>query len=337
MSGLPIIDMSALFDPAATARRAAVAVKIRRACEAYGFFYLVGHGVSRDTFEALEAVSRRFFALPEEAKAEIAMHRGGRAWRGWFPVGGELTSGRSDLKEGIYFGSELPASDARVRAGLPLHGPNLWPEAAPELRYVVLNYMAGASRAAAALMEGVSLSLGLPSGYFAEAYTRDPTVLFRIFHYPASPPAQPGWDGAWGVGEHTDYGLLTLLAQDRHGGLQVKSPDGWIDAPPIEGALVCNIGDMLERLTGGRFRSTPHRVLNVSGEDRLSFPLFFDPAFDAVMQPLPACATQPVRLDDNRQARWDGESVHAFEGVYGDYLMSKVGKVFPDLRQAVLP
>ena len=334
MSGLPIIDMSALYDPAATGRRAAVAVKIKRACEAHGFFYLVGHGIGRDTFEALEAVSRRFFALPEAAKAEIAMPRGGRAWRGWFPVGGELTSGRPDLKEGLYFGSELAAGDPRVRAGLPLHGPNLWPDALPELRYVVLSYMAAVAHAAAALLEGVSLSLGLPAGYFEETYTRDPTVLFRIFHYPAQSPAGPEWEGAWGVGEHTDYGLLTLLAQDRHGGLQVKSPDGWIEAPPIEGALVCNIGDMLERLTGGRYRSTPHRVRNVSGEDRLSFPLFFDPAFDAPIRPLPLC--EPAVVEGGAD-RWDGRSVHLFQGRYGDYLLEKVSRVFPALGGAVLP
>lgn len=334
MSGLPIIDMSALYDPDATGRRVAAAVKIKRACEAYGFFYLVGHGVGRDTFAALEAVSRRFFALPEATKAEIAMSRGGRAWRGWFPLGGELTSGRPDLKEGLYFGTELPSADPRVRAGLPLHGPNLWPEALPELRYVVLSYMAAASRAAAALLEGVAMSLGLPPRYFEQTYTRDPTVLFRIFHYPASPPEAAGWDDAWGVGEHTDYGLLTLLAQDRHGGLQVKSPEGWIEAPPIEGALVCNIGDMLERLTGGRYRSTPHRVRNISGEDRLSFPLFFDPAFEAIMRPLPTHATAE---NDDGAERWDGRSVHAFEGPYGEYLLAKVGKVFPSLGATVLP
>ena len=152
-------------------------------------------------------------------------------------------------------------------------------------------------------MEGVSLSLGLPADYFARTYTGEPTVLFRIFHYPARGPAEIDWDGAWGVGEHTDYGLLTLLAQDRHGGLQVKGPNGWIEAPPIEGALVCNIGDMLERLTGGRFRSTPHRVLNRSGRDRLSFPLFFDPDFNARMQPLPCLLYTSPSPRDRQKSR----------------------------------
>jgi len=333
---LPVIDMAALFRAEDDAGRTTVAAEIARACEAHGFFYLVGHGVGLDVLDALEAESRRFFALPLEARMAISMARGGRAWRGYFPVGGELTSGRPDLKEGLYLGTDLGPDHPRVRAGLPMHGANLWPEDLPGLKAAAEAYMAGATRAAAVLMEGVSLSLGLDAQYFARAYTGEPTVLFRIFHYPASGPDDIDWTGAWGVGEHTDYGLLTLLAQDRHGGLQVKAPGGWIEAPPIEGALVCNIGDMLERLTGGRFKSTPHRVRNTSGCDRLSFPLFFDPDFLAPMRPLPAVATDAAMAAADRAERWDRASVHEFEGTYGDYLLSKVAKVFPQLRQAAL-
>ena len=105
-------------------------------------------------------------------------------------------------------------------------------------------------------MRGIAIGLGLTPTWFEEHVTADPTVLFRIFHYP------PGDDSDWGVAEHTDYGLLTLLAQDDRGGLQVHAPDGWIDVPAEPDVLVCNIGDMLDRLTGGRYRSTPHRVRN---------------------------------------------------------------------------
>jgi isopenicillin N synthase-like dioxygenase len=333
---LPVIDMSPLFDPADCAGRAAAAAQIAQACRAHGFFYVVGHGLGADVLESLEAESRTFFAMPLERKMAIAMPLGGRAWRGYFPVGGELTSGRPDLKEGIYFGTELSADHPRVKAGLPLHGANLWPDEPPGLRAAVEAYMGGAARAAAALMEGVSLGLGLDAGYFARDYTGEPTVLFRIFHYPAQGPAGVDWTQSWGVGEHTDYGLLTILAQDRHGGLQVKAPGGWIEAPPIEGALVCNIGDMLERLTGGRFKSTPHRVLNRSGQDRLSFPLFFDPDFLASMHPLPQAAVGVDQVGADQAERWDQASVHAFEGTYGEYLLGKVGKVFPALREAAL-
>lgn len=332
MTTLPVIDMAPLFDRHAHGR-AAVARAIEAACRDSGFFYAAGHGVGEDTLRALDEASRRFFALPMAEKMRIEMARGGTAWRGFFPVGGELTSGRPDRKEGLYFGTELPAGHPRVKAGWPLHGANLWPAQVPELRPAVEAYMAATVRAAHALIEGIALSLGLEAGYFDRHYTAEPTILFRIFHYPAVAPG----DDVWGVGEHSDYGLLTLLAQDAHGGLQVKTPRGWIGAPPIPGTLVCNIGDMLDRLTGGWFRSTPHRVRNVSGRDRLSFPLFFDPDFAAPMLPLPQRAEAgAAAIAEDRARRWDGASVHAFEGTYGDYLIAKVSKVFPELKQRVL-
>ncbi len=320
---LPVIDVAPLLSGGAASRAGAA---IGEACRDLGFFYVTGHAIGADTLSALDAASRKFFALPEAEKMKIAMARGGRAWRGYFPVGGELTSGKPDKKQGLYFGQELDASDARVRAGLPLHGANLFPDSVPELRIAVLRFMEEATRSAHAIMEGVALSLGLDAQYFRRTYTADPTLLFRVFEYPA------GDHESWGVGEHTDYGLLTLLAQDEHGGLQVKTPSGWIDAPPIEGALVCNIGDMLDRLTGGVYRSTPHRVRNVSGKSRLSFPFFFDPGWDAEIVPLPASANA---RDDSRE-RWDQANVHAFSGTYGEYLMGKVSKVFPELARDVV-
>lgn len=331
-SGLPVIDMAPLFSGRDAAGRAGVADAIRAACCEHGFFYITGHGVSDDTVKRLDAASRAFFALPEPEKMEIAMAHGGRAWRGYFPVAGELTSGRPDIKEGIYFGTELAPDNLRVQAGWPLHGANLWPARVPELRAAVGDYMAQATRATHALVEGVALALGLAAEYFHENYTADPTILFRIFHYPEPDFGDPE---TWGVGEHTDYGLLTLLAQDNLGGLQVKTPGGWIDAPPLPGTLVCNIGDMLDRLTGGGFRSTPHRVRNDSGRGRLSFPLFFDPDFAAEMQPLPQSAT--VFADGTADhPRWDGADLQAFQGTYGDYLLGKVSKVFPELGGEVL-
>jgi isopenicillin N synthase-like dioxygenase len=329
----PVIDMAPLFERGHVAGRAAVAWAIEAACRDTGFFYVTGHGIPGEHVQRLDAASRRFFALPLADKMQIEMARGGRAWRGYFPVGGELTSGKPDIKEGLYLGLELPADHPRVRAGWPLHGANLWPGKVPELRPAVLDYMAATTRAAHVLLEGVALSLGLPDDYFARHYTAEPTVLFRIFHYPATADDR---SESWGVGEHTDYGLLTLLAQDEHGGLQVKTPRGWVDAPPLPGALVCNIGDMLDRMSGGWFRSTPHRVRNTSGRDRLSFPLFFDPDFAAEVRPLPQRAADHGLIEQDRSQRWDGASVHLFEGTYGDYLMAKVSKVFPQLGGRVL-
>jgi isopenicillin N synthase-like dioxygenase len=323
---LPIIDVAPLLtgDRAGSAR---AADEIGAACRDLGFFYATGHGITPAFLADLAAASHRFFALPEATKMKIVMAHGGRAWRGFFPVGGELTSGKPDLKEGIYFGEELPPSDPRVAAKLPLHGANLFPDEVPELKPLALDFMRSATHAAQAIMDGVALSLGLQADYFRKTYTAQPTTLFRIFHYPPSTS-----DDGWGVGEHTDYGLLTLLAQDHLGGLQVKTSQGWIAAPPIEGALVCNLGDMLDRLTGGLYRSTPHRVRNVSGKGRLSFPFFFDPAFDAEIVPLPEAAR--LAADDSAE-RWDRTNVHAFSGTYGDYLLGKVAKVFPELARKV--
>ena len=321
---VPLIDMAPLFGADECARRG-TAAGIADACEDDGFFQVVGHGVSARTIATLAFQASAFFALPAPEKARIGMDRGGVAWRGWFPVGGELTSGRPDDKEGIYFGEDLPLDDPRVSAGLPLHGANLWPPTVPGLRPAVEAYMTSCARAAGALMEGISLALGLEADHFARAYLAHPTLLFRIFRYPPTSP------GGWGVGEHTDYGLLTLLAQDDVGGLEVKARAGWVAAPPIPGALVCNIGDMLERLTGGRFVSTPHRVVNRAGRERLSFPFFYDPDFAALMTPAPAAA---CRRDSG--PRWDGADVHAYDGLYGDYLLAKVGRVFPTLKAATL-
>jgi isopenicillin N synthase-like dioxygenase len=322
---LPVINVAPLFGDDAVARRA-VTEQIGAACRDLGFFYASGHAITERTLSSLNAASHVFFALPEGEKLAIAMAKGGPAWRGFFPVGGELTSGRPDVKEGIYFGEELPASDPRVAAGLPLHGANLFPQRPAELKPAVTDFMRQAEASAHAIMEGIALSLGLDAQYFRRTYTTQPTMLFRIFHYPASDAAS-----GWGVGEHTDYGLLTLLAQDDIGGLQVRTAGGWIEAPPIPGTVVCNIGDMLDRLTGGVYRSTPHRVLNASGRSRLSFPFFFDPGFDARIVPLPGF----VASDDNDR-RWDKSNLHAFSGTYGDYLLGKVSKVFPELARKVV-
>jgi isopenicillin N synthase-like dioxygenase len=338
---VPVIDVRALVDASSgAAARRAVAERLGAACRESGFFYVVGHGVDEALQTRLEALSRRFFALPVEEKMAIRMALGGSAWRGYFPVGGELTSGRPDRKEGLYLGTELGSDHPLVRAGTPLHGPNLFPSEPSGLREAVLDYLAALTLLGHSLMGGIALSLGLEEDYFAAGAMVDPLVLFRIFNYPPGPGTAGDGQPAWGVGEHTDYGVLTILKQDEAGGLQVKSRMGgevrWVDAPPIPGSFVCNIGDMLDRMTRGVYRSTPHRVLNRSGRDRLSLPFFFDPGWTAEVRPIEAPALRGVATAEDSSERWDRQSVHAFRGTYGDYLLGKVGKVFPDLRSEVL-
>lgn len=326
-SHIPIVDVTDLV--ANRPGRAEVARQLGNSCRESGFFYVVGHGVDADLQARLFDFSRRFFALDVESKMRIRMALGGKAWRGYFRVGDELTSGKPDQKEGLYFGAEMPSDHLLVRSGTPLCGPNLFPVELPGFRETVLEYMACLTQLGHRLMSGLALSLDLDESYFADNGTADPLILFRIFNYP--PPPDPA---LWGVGEHTDYGLLTILLQDDAGGLEVRSRSKWISAPPVPDSFVCNIGDMLDRMTRGLFRSTPHRVRNPAPRDRLSFPFFFDPNFFAKVKPIeiPELKAMP----DDFAERWDRTSVHAFSGTYGDYLLNKVGKVFPELQKAVL-
>jgi len=324
---LPIIDL-------ASRDLARIGEALDRACCEFGFFYVTGHNISPALSARIMTLARAFFASPLEQKMTIAMAHGGRAWRGYFPVDGELTSGRPDRKEGIYFGTELGAGDPRVRAGLPLHGGNLYP-AQPGFRETLLAYIDEVTAVGQLLLGGIATGLGLPRDYFLERYTRDPTVLFRIFNYP---PATAGADeNELGVGDHTDYGLLTLLQQDAVAGLQIWHHDRWLPAPPVPDSFVCNVGDMLERLTAGRYVSALHRVRNVSTQDRISMPLFLDPSFDAVLEPINILAPDPTAIERRRHGRrWDGADLAAVSGKYGDYLLGKVSKVFPQLKAQVL-
>jgi isopenicillin N synthase-like dioxygenase len=329
-SHVPVIGVAPLVHH--TADRAEAAAEIGAACRECGFFYVVGHGVDEQLCTQLESLSRQFFAQSEPQKMRIEMSHGGRAWRGYFAVGNELTSGKPDQKEGIYFGAELADDHPAVLAKKPLHGRNLFPDV-PGFRDAVLQYMESLTQLGHALLSGIALGLGLDENYFRDRYTGEPLILFRIFNYPYAERDKDA-DFAWGVGEHTDYGLLTILRQDDAGGLQVKSRSRWIDAPPIPESFICNIGDMLDRLTCGIYRSTPHRVLNTSRRDRLSFPFFFDPNFDAEVRPIEGLENRAVTNDASE--RWDRASVHEITGTYGDYLLNKVSKVFPQLRNDVL-
>jgi isopenicillin N synthase-like dioxygenase len=202
---------------------------------------------------------------------------------------------------------------------------------------LLLTYLESVTALGQRLLAAIAHGLGLPRDYFLDRYTRDPTVLFRIFNYPPPPPipkdpapaARPAED--LGVGAHTDYGLLTLLWQDDIGGLEVWHRDRWLAAPPIPNSFVCNVGDMLDRLTAGRYVSALHRVRNISSQPRISMPLFLDPGFDAILEPIPSVPGLSPSGVGSAARRWDGTDLATLSGTYGDYLLGKVAKVFPDL------
>ncbi len=322
---VPRIDLAPLIDGSGTD---AVAEAIDTACREVGFFTVINHGVDPTLCARVAELAREFFARPETEKEAVAMTHGGRAWRGWFPLHGELTSGAPDHKEGYYFGRDLDADDQRVAAGLPLHGPNQWPVAPSALRPMLTEYLTAVELVGHHLTRAISIGLGLGPNTLTEHWFRDPVVLLRLFRYPPAASTAPDH----GVGEHTDYGFLTMLWQDQLGGLEVRTDTGWVSVAPDPHVFVCNIGDMLERLTAGRYRSTPHRVRSPGDGDRISIPFFFDPDWDAPIAALPL----PDSASPVRAPRWDDADVHAIDGTYGAYLLGKVTKVFPDLGAAVL-
>ncbi|MFM7685743.1 MAG: isopenicillin N synthase family dioxygenase [Actinomycetota bacterium] len=314
MDGLAVIDPDTFEAPE----------RIDHACRTLGFFAVPLPSELRPLRDEVMGCAAEFFALPDAEKERVSMASAGPAWRGWFPLGGELTSGVPDRKEGYYYGAELP-TDPR-----PMHGPNLWPPRPERMAQLVTRWMAAMEVLGQRLLALMATGLGLPADHFRQALTATPTPLFRIFRYPPHPE---GDTGTWGVGEHTDYGLLTLLVTDGTPGLEVKGPTGWTPAPADADLVICNLGDMLDRVTGGRYRSTPHRVRNHAGHDRYSLPFFLDPGWDAEVRPLHFDDEWVTPLDS--QQRWDRANLRDLTGTYGDWLGAKVAKVFPDLAAEV--
>ena len=184
-ASLPLIDVGPLLSADSSESAAnKCAHEIDSAGRQSGFFRITNHGVSRELRERLDKLSREFFALNNAEKSKCAMPLAGSAWRGWFGVGDELTSGVPDRKEGLYIGEQLPASDPRVVARTPLHGANLYPQIPAELGACADEWFAAMQHLGAALMRGVALGLQMPADWFAKTIASQPTCLFRIFHYP---------------------------------------------------------------------------------------------------------------------------------------------------------
>jgi isopenicillin N synthase-like dioxygenase len=332
-SSLPIIDLGAWLDMnASSGAKQAVVKQIGDACKEIGFFYVTNHGVSLDLCQQLFREGRHFFEQPVEKKNEVSMNNSpqNREVRGYFPLDGELTLNKPDRKEGYYFGAQLERDHPKVIIGEPMHGPNKWPSPSefPGFDKLILTYMDILTNLGHKLMEAVALSLNLDQNFFREKFTAEPFTPFRLFYYPKDSRNLGEEEGEerWGVGEHTDYGVLTMLLQDDVGGLQVKRRDGtWIEAPYVEGSFVVNIGDMLEIWTCGYYRATPHRVKNYSRKDRISAPFFFDPNFDCMIQPLEQYAK--LGLESPLQKKY------SFPLRYGDYIFNKVMNCFPALKR----
>ena len=293
---LPIIDMTGLRSSNAL-DRAKVGAEIRSACLDKGFFYLKGHGVSKQLREASMDVIREFFSQPPDVKLEMDMALSS-CNRGYEKLRGQtLEPGApADLKEGYYIGRDLPVEDSRVIEGKFNHGPNIWPESLPQFQNVLETYYAEMLEVARTLMRGLALSLNLNEDHFDE-FCKEELATLRLLHYPEQPPnPQPGEKGC---GEHSDFGTLTLLLQDDCGGLQVwDENEGWTDAPPVPDTYIVNLGDMIARWTNDHYHSTLHRVINTSGRDRYSMPFFYLGNPDILIECIPTC------VEDNEGPRY---------------------------------
>ncbi len=283
---IPVIDLAGVADPAA---RKSLAWEVHKAARQEGFFYIVNHGVAPELMAAQLETARRFFALPLEAKLAVHHNRSTNR-RGYDPLAMQTLDAGSppDLKESFVTGREVGPEHWFVREAVPFEGENLWPESLEGFREQVSAYTEAMTHLGRDLTALLAQSLDLAPDYFADGVD-EPSCTVRLLHYPPHPA-----DAAFnqlGSGAHTDWGLLTLLLQDDCGGLEVLNGDGeWIRADPLDGALIVNLGDMAQRLTGGLYHSNLHRVLNTaSGADRYSVATFFNPHARYVFQTAPTC------------------------------------------------
>lgn len=272
---IPVIDIAPLRDGSAPDP---VAAALHAASQGLGFIYVKGHGIPPEAIAAAQAAAYRFFRAPAGEKAAVTVTAN---HRGWLAAGGAKMDDDAppDLKESFIWGIEA-GGDLTDHS---LRGANRWPAFVPEMEAAAMAYFRHAHDVAHHLMRGFARGLALPEDAFLRTTDR-PLSRASFVYYPAQPKdaATP----RYGVGAHTDFGVLTVLCQDMTGGLEVKSVDGeWIAAPPIEGTLVVNVGDLLSRWTDGAYVSTPHRVLNTSGRERLSLVLAYDPNPETPIDP----------------------------------------------------
>lgn len=268
VSEIPVIDISPLMLGGALDE---VAFAIHAAATDVGFFYISGHGIAPELMAKAFAVSRDFFDQPEAVKLSAAVDTNQRGWMatGMAKMQGAVTH---DLKEVFFWGTPEAPPD------------NRWPSEFPRLQTELIPYYRAVCDIGKAVLKAVATGFDLPEATFEPAY-ETPMARGQLVYYPPSSKGDED-EQRFGVAPHTDFGVLTFLLQDDNGGLQVRTRNGdWIEAPPIPGALVCNIGDLLQRWTNDRFVSTVHRVINRSGNKRFSIPVFFDPSPQALIDP----------------------------------------------------
>lgn len=311
---IPVIDISPLRDGSDPE---SVADALHRASTGLGFIYIKGHGIPEELIRAARAIAHQFFAATNEEKATVTVSAQHRGWLG--PGAAKMgDDSKVDLKESFIWGYQ--DAGGNTEEDYPLRGANQWPDFVPTMSAIAMEYFSCAHKVAFDLMCGFAIGLNLPEDFFLKSCDR-PLSRASFVYYPAQDESLG--EDQFGVAPHTDFGVLTVLCQDSTGGLQVQDVNGdWIHAPPIEGTLIVNVGDLLARWTGGAYKSTPHRVVNTSGRERLSLVLAFDP--------------NPETLIDPAAVHDAGNDSHEEAISCGDYLLWRFAKAFAYREKAAL-
>ncbi len=303
---IPVIDITPLRDGSNPKQ---VAKALHLASQNLGFIYIKGHGIHEKTIEAARNAAYSFFHGTDEDKSSVSVSS---SHRGWLQQGGAKMrdDAKADLKESFIWGYE--DIKGTTPDDHPLRGDNQWPNFVPDMQKDAMEYFRQAHDVAHHLMRGFAIGLDLDENFFLQTSSR-PLSRASFVYYPKQP--EDMGDEQFGVGPHTDFGVLTVLCQDNVGGLQVKDLNGdWIHAPPIEGTLIVNVADLLARWTNGAYKSTLHRVVNTSGRERLSLVLAFDP--------------NPETIIDARDIFSDGTEKFEEATTCGDYLNWRFNKAF---------
>ncbi|RAR06477.1 hyoscyamine 6-dioxygenase [Stemphylium lycopersici] len=311
----PILDFSRFYQTDAASKQQLVD-EVRDCCLHNGFFQITGHNVPIDLQNKMMDWNKKFFNLPLEEKNKV--NKGTsistlldgtsslltpysadttNTWnRGYELLKSQiLEEGTSpELKEGYYIGDEISKTHPYFLNKKLNSGPNMWPSPTTlpdveDFKATSLKYYALVVQLAKEILKVLALTLDLPDTYF-DAYATDAVATMRLLHYPSQPPDSPA-KLTRGIGAHTDFGCITILLQDRVSGLQVYdyATSDWLDVQPTPGAFVVNLGNLMMRWSNDRYISNLHRVINVSGQERYSIPVFFSGNPDYVVKCLPNC------------------------------------------------
>lgn len=279
---IPVIDLSPLFEGDEGERF--VGRQLRDTVQRIGFFYVENHGISQTKIDNVLETGAKFFHMNRAQKEAVRVTN---YHRGFLPIGEAKMSGalNPDNKESFIWGWDVAPDDPDIESSNRILAPNRWPDILPELQVVLDDYIQTVNKLGIALLRAFAAGLDLRHDHFVRQFHK-PLTRAAVVYYP--PQAEELGESQFGVSPHTDYGCITILYQDAVGGLQVQDRNGeWLTAHPIPGTFVVNVGDLLHRWSNERFVSNPHRVINASGGERFSVPVFIDPDWDTMIEPVP--------------------------------------------------